>query len=40
MKDLLDYKSPNFLGGNNVHHVILIGLTVAIAIKVGVFKKN
>lgn len=33
MKDLLNIKSPNFLGGNNVHHVIQIGLLVAIAYK-------
>ena len=26
MEGVLDYKSPNFLGGNNVHHVIIIGL--------------
>ena len=39
MKDVLNIKSPNFLGGNNVHNVILIGLGVAIAWKVGVFKK-
>jgi hypothetical protein len=27
---LLDVKSPNFLGGNNVHHVLIIVLLVLI----------
>jgi len=39
MKDLLDIKSPNFLGGNNVHNLITIGLLTAVAWKCGVFKK-
>lgn len=31
---LLDLKSPNFLGGNNVHNLIIIGLAAFIAYKV------
>jgi hypothetical protein len=40
MNGTFDISSPNFLGGNNVHNVILIGLTLAIALKVGVFKRG
>ncbi len=29
----LNIKSPNFLGGNNVHNVITIGLLVALVVK-------
>jgi hypothetical protein len=39
MTGVLDIKSPNFLGGNNVHNVILIALSLAIANKVGLFKR-
>ena len=39
MKEVLNFKSPNFLGGTNIHNMILIGLGLAIALKVGVFKK-
>jgi len=31
---MFDIKSADFLGGNNVHHVIIIGLLVFIAYKV------
>jgi hypothetical protein len=30
---MFDIKSPDFLGGNNVHNVIIIGLCAAIAYK-------
>tara|TARA_R100001443_G_scaffold100288_1_gene107636 strand:- start:6659 stop:6790 length:132 start_codon:yes stop_codon:yes gene_type:complete len=30
MQGLLDIKSPNFLGGNNVHHVLIIVLLLLI----------
>lgn len=30
----LDIKSPDFLFGNNFHHVVIIGLLVYIAYKV------
>lgn len=30
---MFDIKSPEFLGGNNVHNVIIIGLCAAIAYK-------
>jgi hypothetical protein len=39
MEGVLDIKSPNFLGGNNVHNVIQIGLLLLVAYKVGAFKK-
>lgn len=39
MEGILDIKSPNFLGGNNVHNVIQIGLLLLVAYKVGAFKK-
>ncbi len=39
MHPIIDLKSPNFLGGTNVHNLVIIGLAVAIAVKVGVFKK-
>lgn len=39
MSDFLDFKSPNFLGGNNVHNVLILGLLGAVAWKVGLFKK-
>jgi hypothetical protein len=40
MTGVLDIKSPNFLGGNNVHNLILIGLSLAIGYKVGLFKRG
>jgi hypothetical protein len=39
MEGVLDIKSPNFLGGNNVHNVIQIGLLLLVAYNVGAFKK-
>ena len=39
MEGILDIKSPNWLGGNNVHNTITIALLAAVAWKVGVFKK-
>jgi len=39
MTGVLDIQSPNFLGGNNVHNVIIIALSLGIAWKVGLFKK-
>lgn len=39
MEGVLDIKSPNFLGGNNVHNVIQIGLLLLVAYKVGAFKR-
>jgi hypothetical protein len=38
MQGFFDFKSPNFLGGNNVHHVVIIGLLTAVTI--GVFTKK
>lgn len=40
MTGVLDIKSPNFLGGNNTHNVILIALSLGIAWKVGLFKRG
>jgi hypothetical protein len=31
--DMFDLKSPDFLGGNNVHNVIIIGLLVYLTYK-------
>jgi hypothetical protein len=39
MEGIFDINSPKFLGGQNYHNVVLIGLSLAIAWKVGVFKK-
>ena len=39
MEGVLEIKSPNFLGGNNVHNVIQIGLLLLVAYKVGAFRK-
>jgi hypothetical protein len=39
MEGFLDIKSPNWLGGTNVHNTIQIVLLVLIAYKVGAFKK-
>jgi hypothetical protein len=34
MEGVFDPRSANFLGGNNVHHLAMIGLLVYIAIRV------
>jgi hypothetical protein len=39
MEGVLDIKSPNFLFGNNVHNLVIIGLLGLIAVKVGAFKR-
>jgi hypothetical protein len=39
MEGVLDIKSPNWLFGNNVHNTLILVGVVAIALKVGVFKK-
>ncbi len=39
MGGTFDIKSPNWLGGNNVHNTVQIVLLVAIAWKLGVFKR-
>lgn len=39
MTGVLDIKSPNFLFGNNVHNVIIIGLCLGIGYKVGLFRR-
>ena len=39
MEGVFDIKSPNWLGGNNVHNTLILLGVVAIAYKVGVFKK-
>jgi hypothetical protein len=39
MNGLLDIKSPNWLGGNNVHNTLILVGVLAIAWKVGVFKR-
>ena len=39
MGSFTDIKSPDFLGGSNVHSLILIGLSLGIAWKVGLFRK-
>jgi hypothetical protein len=33
MNGLLDLKSPNFLGGNNVHNLVTIGLLAFLVYK-------
>ncbi len=38
MDGILDIKNDNFLGGLNVHHVIIITLLLFIAYKVGALK--
>ena len=40
MDGLLDIKSQNWLGGNNVHNTLILLGVVAIAWKVGVFKRT
>jgi len=39
MIDLFNIKSPNYLGGVNVHNTITIVLLALVAYKVGAFKK-
>jgi hypothetical protein len=39
MEGFFDIKSPNWLGGNNVHNTLIIGLSLLVAYKVGAFKK-
>jgi hypothetical protein len=39
MGGILDIKSPEWLGGTNVHNTIQIVLLVLIAYKVGAFRK-
>lgn len=39
MSDLFNIKSPNWLGGVNVHNTVTIGLLLLVAYKVGAFKK-
>jgi hypothetical protein len=39
MSDYLNIKSPNWLGGVNVHNTITILLVALVAYKVGAFKK-
>jgi hypothetical protein len=33
MNGVFDPKSPNFLGGNNVHHLVIIGLLTFLVVK-------
>jgi hypothetical protein len=39
MEGVFDIKSPNWLGGTNVHNTITIALLVLVALKVGAFKR-
>jgi hypothetical protein len=39
MNDFFNIKSPNYLGGNNVHNTLALALLGLISWKVGVFKK-
>lgn len=39
MDGVFDIKSPNWLGGTNVHNTVQIVLLVLIAYKVGAFRK-
>jgi hypothetical protein len=39
MNDIFNIKSPNWLGGNNVHNTIQIGLLLLIAYKIGAFQR-
>lgn len=39
MSDYLNIKSPNWLGGVNVHNTITILLVALVAYKVGAFKR-
>jgi hypothetical protein len=39
MSDYLNIKSPNWLGGVNVHNTVTIALLVLVAYKVGAFKR-
>jgi len=40
MSGTFDISSPNCLGGNNVHNTLILLGVVAIAWKVGVFKRG
>lgn len=39
MSDYFNIKSPNWLGGTNIHNTVTIALLVLVAYKVGAFKK-
>jgi hypothetical protein len=39
MSDFLNIKSPNWLGGVNVHNTVTIVLVALVAVKVGAFKR-
>lgn len=39
MQDFFNIKSPNWLGGQNVHNTITIVLVALVAYKVGAFKR-
>ena len=39
MEGFLDIKSPNWLGGTNIHNTVQIVLLVLVAYKVGAFKR-
>ncbi len=39
MEGVFDIKSPNWLGGTNVHNTVTIALLVLVALKVGAFKR-
>jgi len=39
MDGVFDIKSPNWLGGTNVHNTVQIVLLVLVAYKVGAFRK-
>jgi hypothetical protein len=39
MSDYLNIKSPNWLGGTNVHNTVTIALLVLVAYKIGAFKR-
>jgi hypothetical protein len=39
MTDLFNIKSPNFLGGQNVHSLAIIALGIALVIKTKAYKK-
>lgn len=38
MNGVLNPTSPNFLGGNNVHHLVIIGMLTVLVVKA--FKKK
>ncbi len=39
MSDVFNIKSPNWLGGTNVHNTVQIVLLVLVAYKIGAFKR-